>query len=287
LSSSDTTSALRLAAHLAVATAYRTCIEGATVRNVYVGMAAQSGIRAAQLARAGFTGLDDAASEVFGKVLGDAFDTRVLTDELGTRFEITRGFFKLYACCQWNHATLEALEEVLASVPSVDSDVEAIQVRTFFPATTMAAPEPVSSLQAKFSLPYAVAARIAFGHAGPDAFRRESLRDPRVLALARRVEVIEEASFTDGFPKDRSAEVVLKTTSGVEHRALCHNARGDFVRPHPRAALEEKYQQLAGRVLGAEAIAELARVVNRLDQVVAASELIQAMRTQEGIACPA
>ena len=55
--------------------------------------------------------------------------------------------------------------------------------------------DPVGALGAKFSIPFALAARLVLGDRGDcgvGAFREPALSDGRVRALARRVEVVED-----------------------------------------------------------------------------------------------
>lgn len=271
--------ALGIGAHLALATSNRAPLEGATVRNAYVGLAGQAGVRAAQLAQSGFTPLPDASAEVFGRILGNNFDPSVVTDELGTRYEITRNFFKLYACCQWNHATLDALEDLLRNQPLSDAEIDSIQVSTFLPASNMNAPEPVNSLQAKFSIPYAVAARIVLGHAGPDAFTPEAISDRRIIALARRVEVIADDAMTSGFPVQRSAAIRVQKRDGNKIESFCENARGDFLRPHSRASLVQKFRTLAGTVLADHSVDSLEHSIDDLESVENIRDLVQSLQS--------
>lgn len=265
LSPQETAMAMRLAAHLAGATSFRTCLEGATIRNAYVGTAGQAAVRACQLARAGFTALPDAAHEVFGRLIGERFDDRILTEELGQRFEVSRNFMKIYACCQWNHASLDALERILERQELEWASVERAEVYTYHPATMMIASRPRSPLQAKFSIPYAIAARLVLGNAGPDSFTRQAIRNTRVLGVAARVQVIEEPSMSARFPIDRAAEVMVHITGGETYRGYCANARGDFMDPHPIDGLQQKFRSLAGRLFSDEGVTAIERAVAEID----------------------
>ena len=77
--------------------------------NAYAGVAGANGWLAADLADAGFTGLPDMLTETFGRISGSGLDAQVALDRLGARFEITRNYFKRYACCRYNHAAIQAL----------------------------------------------------------------------------------------------------------------------------------------------------------------------------------
>src|SRR4029077_16028047 len=65
---------INLAASMSPANTWTPALEGATIRNLYPGRSAFQGMLAVDLQRCGFTGLDDAPSDVYGTLLADAFD---------------------------------------------------------------------------------------------------------------------------------------------------------------------------------------------------------------------
>ncbi|MBI4013447.1 MAG: MmgE/PrpD family protein, partial [Candidatus Rokubacteria bacterium] len=242
--------ALAVAAGLTLGTSWRTALEGATVRNAYAGVGGASGWLAVDLAEAGFTGLPDMLTETFGRISGAAFDSAAALDGLGRRFEVGRNYFKRYACCRYNHAAIEALEGILAERVLAPERVSAIRVETYAAAATMSAREPAGSLAAKFSIPYALAARLVLGNCGPDAFRPPALGDLRVRALARRVEVVEDPTLNAGLPARRPARVEVRLTEGGVLSREVDTASGEFDRPYPHEALREKFLGLAAPLLG-------------------------------------
>jgi 2-methylcitrate dehydratase PrpD len=248
-----TARALAVAAGLTLATSWRTALEGATVRNAYAGVASATGGLAVELAEAGFTGLDDMLTETFGRISGAGLDAAIALDGLGTRFEVTRNYFKRFACCRYNHAAIEALEAVLAERPLAVERIARIRVETYAGAATMAAVDPVGSLGAKFSIPYALAARLVLGHCGAAAFREPHLGDARLRALARRVAVVEDPRLTATIPARRPARVTVSLDDGTVLTQQVDAASGDFDRPYPVAALRAKFLELTAPVLGGRA----------------------------------
>ena len=102
--------ALGVAAGLTLGTSWRTALGGATVRNAYAGVGGANGWLAVDLAAAGVTPLPDMLTETFGRISGTGLDAALALDGLGERFEVTRNYFKRYACCRYNHPAVEALE---------------------------------------------------------------------------------------------------------------------------------------------------------------------------------
>ena len=109
LTEDQTSELLNIASSLTLATSRRTMLEGGTVRNAYTGVGNQMALLACRLRHAGISGESDGISSVFGTVVGTDFDHEAACEGLGERFEITRNYFKLHACCRYNHAALDAL----------------------------------------------------------------------------------------------------------------------------------------------------------------------------------
>ena len=110
LNAADTSRAMRIATTLVLTPSYNKAINGATTLNVAGGMSGFACSLAADLALAGFTAQDDAIEEALGNLVGDGFKPAGLTAELGTRWEITRDWFRLRACCNPIYAALDALD---------------------------------------------------------------------------------------------------------------------------------------------------------------------------------
>ena len=103
-----TREALNIAASMSPANTWTPCIEGATVRNLYPGRSAMQGIMATNLVLCGFTGLKDGPSDIYGSLLGQGFNPEAVVDGLGGPgpLRIQQNYFKLHACCLYNHPAL-------------------------------------------------------------------------------------------------------------------------------------------------------------------------------------
>ena len=108
--------AMRIATTLVMTPSYTNAVAGATTLNVAGGMSGFAAALAPDLALAGFTAQDDAIEEALGHLVGGGFKPEGLLDELGTRWEITRNYFRLYACCNPIHPALDMVKEALAAL---------------------------------------------------------------------------------------------------------------------------------------------------------------------------
>ena len=106
---------INISSTLGLGTSRPTMLQGGTVRNVYSGVSNQMGILAWQLCQSGFTGEADGLSTIYGSVVSTEFNPEKMIEKLGQRWEIARNYFKIHACCRYNHASLDCVETLLRS----------------------------------------------------------------------------------------------------------------------------------------------------------------------------
>lgn len=272
-------SVINLAASMSPANTWTTALEGVTIRNAYPGRSGLEGLLAVDLHRAGFTGLADAPSDVYGTILADRFEPARALDGLGGPLRIEQNYFKLYACCRYNHFALDALLAMARAERLEPARVERVIVTTIPFGPRMADPAPASMLGAKFSIPYAVAAALVLGRADVAAFEEPALRDPRIRALAARVEVRVDPEMSPRRSDHPTARVELALTDGRTLSGATTVVRGDFERPVPAAEVIEKFIALTSGPLGADRAREVAALVNR-------AETLKDVRDLTGLLAP-
>ena len=105
--------------------------EGAMVKRLHAGRAAQSGLYAALLARKGFTGILDVVEAGYGGFLSSFARTpniARLMEGLGTEWEAAKVGFKMYPNVTSIHAALDALRTILEREHLRSNDIHSIQV---------------------------------------------------------------------------------------------------------------------------------------------------------------
>jgi 2-methylcitrate dehydratase PrpD len=267
---------INVSSSLTLATSRRTMLEGGLVRNVYSGISAYMGIFAHQLVDAGFNGEKDGLQTVFGSVVSDTFDPDVMTDELGERFEIMRNYFKRHACCRYNHATLDALQEIIrrSSHRRIrPEDVREVEVSTYSLAAQLCDQQPDNSLAGKFSIPFAVATTIVHGHTGVSCFTPQAVQNQTARELAKKVRVVEDPKLTAMMPRQRPSRVSLTLKDGTELKAEAFVNKGDFEDPYSPDELLEKYYELATPVWGEDTARKVYTAVADMDKMPDVNEL--------------
>ncbi|MFB6160292.1 MAG: MmgE/PrpD family protein [Haloferacaceae archaeon] len=257
LSLDRTAAALRMAPNHALHTRFEAATEGATVRNTYAGTSNLSGHLVATQAEAGFSGLRNATERHLARVVDGPFDADALTADLGERWEVERGYFKRHAACRFTHPALDAVTALAARHDLDPASVAAVRVETYDTAARLTPTRPANPLQAKFSIPFAVATALRRGHTRMEAFDADAL-DEATFELAERVSVTEHEEFTARAPDRRGARVTV-VADGSEHAETVEQARGGTENPFDEADLREKFDALVAPTLGDEGAATLWR----------------------------
>ena len=119
-------------------------------------------------------------------------------------------------------------------------------------------------MAAQMNLQFCIALLLSRGKVFVDAFTDETIRDPELLALARRVQVVTRAGQPDA---DRTADVVVRLSSGEALRASCRIARGSGANPPEWADIEAKFRSLASHVISDENQHRIITAVHELDEL--------------------
>jgi 2-methylcitrate dehydratase PrpD len=270
--------AMRIATTLLLTPSYTNAVAGATTLNVAGGMSGFVGALAPELVLAGFEAQDDAIEEALGKLVGDGFKPEGLLHDLGTRWEITRNYFRLYACCNPVHPALDCLQEALGELRPKPDEVERIDVATYRFASVMRNPDPPNYFASKYSLPHAAAVMVVRGDAGHGSIDDAALRDPAIVAVRHRVHVTEDPAMSSVAPRLRPARVTLTLKDGRQSTHACESHRGDFNAPFKESELREKFRELAGLVLVPEGVTKVEQAVDRCEQWTSLRELTEPLR---------
>lgn len=233
------------AASMAFAGPYGHAIEGALVRNAWTSTGAWIGLRSADFAEAGIGGLPETPYDTFFSALGTNVEPGLLVAGLGEDWSILGGYHKVFACCQYAHAAVEAtlaLHARLGGRGRRTHDLDEIVVETHPRGLTLTTVEPATVLAAKFSLPHAAAAVALTGTGGQRAFSESSLKDEDIARLRRRVQLVPHDAIGH-WPNDRPSRVTWRFRDGETWTESCESARGGADRPFEESTLIEKLRE--------------------------------------------
>jgi 2-methylcitrate dehydratase PrpD len=279
LDASGVSLAMRIATTLLLTPSYTNAVAGATALNVAGGMSGFAAALAPELALAGFAAQPDAIEEALGQLVGGGFAPAGLLDGLGVRWEITRNYFRLYACCNPIHPALDCLAAALDALGRPRPEqVVAIEVATYRFASVMRNPDPPNYFASKYSLPHAAATMVARGGAGFAQLDDSALVDPAIAALRHRVRIDEDPAMSALAPRLRPARVAVTLTDGRSATDARDSHRGDFNAPFTEAEIRDKFRELAGTVLTAAGAREVEAAVDRCEEWGSVGELPALLR---------
>jgi 2-methylcitrate dehydratase PrpD len=223
--------------------------EGAWTKRMHPGWAAQSGIRAALLARNGFVGPRTVWEGAHGLAHGFANTTEgaweKLTSQFGDRWVAETIAFKPYPCGTMIHPYIDCARRLAArgvkaeAVREVVCDVgEGTVHRLWEPLD--AKRRPPNGYAAKFSQPWCIAYALVHGHVGLEAFADERMDDARVAALAAKVRY--RVDPANPYPDEFTGHVRATLVDGSEVEERQGWFRGGAREPLSGRDIEEKFR---------------------------------------------
>src|SRR6201988_1813556 len=221
--------------------------EGAWTKRLHAGWAAQAGIRAALLGRAGFLGPRTVFEGVHGFFYAFAHTTAgdfaAVTDGFGARWVTETLAFKPYPCGTMTHPYIDCARRLGGRVKADDivemvCDVgEGTVHRLWEPLA--AKQHPANGYAGKFSTPYCIACGFIRGNVGLSAFSDAAVRDPSVLALAAKVRY--RIDPRNPYPKNFTGHIRATLRDGSVGEERQPHRRGGAHEPLTRADIEEKF----------------------------------------------
>jgi 2-methylcitrate dehydratase PrpD len=222
--------------------------EGTWTKRMHAGWAAQSGLRAALMAKHGFAGPRTVFEGAHGFFHAFAHTTKgdydALVGDFGARWVTETLAFKPYPCGTMTHPFIDCARRL--SARGIDPAAIVEMVCEVGEGTVHRLWEPLADKQrpangyaGKFSTPYCIAASFVRGNVGLSDFTDEAVKDPAVLALAAKVRYVVDPDnpYPDNFTGHIRA--TLQDGSVIEERQP--HLRGGAHEPLTRRDIEEKF----------------------------------------------
>jgi 2-methylcitrate dehydratase PrpD len=278
LDAAQTTNAIAIAASLAAGLVANF---GSMTKSLHAGRTAQAGVLAARLAKAGFTGSADALEHAGGFMRAHSPSGRPDLAErdwqLGQKWRMAaRGVnVKRYPMCYATHRSIDAMLDLASAHDLEPQSVKAINVRIGDAQALMLRNHaPVSALEGKFSMEFAMAAALTARRVSlkelDDAFVcRDDVRSVmRKVHTSTTGERMAELPFA---PDDR-VSIVLETGETIAHEPVVM-PKGSWQKPLSEDELREKFMDCAAIGLGQKQAASLFERLAGLDRLGSLREL--------------
>ena len=226
--------------------------EGAWTKRLHAGWAARIGLHAARIAREGFLGPRTVFEGTHGLFFGFAHaaggDFAALTGDFGSRWVMTGITFKPYATGTMNQPYIDcALRLARKGFAAEDiaevlcETAEGYVRRLWEPLDSKH--RPANDYAAKFSTPFNIAVAFVTGGAGFEAFTDETVRDPRILALASKVRYVVDPN--NPYPKAYTGHIRMTLKDGRVFEERQPHIRGGIHEPLTPEDIERKFRSNA------------------------------------------
>jgi 2-methylcitrate dehydratase PrpD len=248
-------SALKLSPGAAAHALGTAATQGAGIREVYgsdtkalhPAKAAMDGLLSALLAEQGFTSTATAVEGERGLLaaVSKAPTPELLTDGLGSTWEILENGNKLYPSASLTHAPIEAAIQAASSGKLDPAEIEAVSVRVHpFTAAVTALAQPGDGQAARFSTPHCVAVPLARGALTLADFEQATIDDPAIRRLRGVIELVADPQMDR-----RGCLLSVLTRPGERMTVEIERNRGTPAMPLTSAELSAKFMTLSQQVL--------------------------------------
>jgi 2-methylcitrate dehydratase PrpD len=222
--------------------------EGSSTKRMHAGWAAQSGIRAALMARGGFSGPRTVLEGQHGFYRAFAPsvkpDFEPLQTDLGCTWVMEQIAFKPYACGTMTQPFVDcAIELAEQGVAAADIETITCEVaegtvhRLWEPLAVKH--RPPTPYAAKFSTPYCMAVGFFDRRAGFAQFTESRVNDPAVLALASKIRY--SINPHDEYPRNFTGHLRATLKDGRQREVRRPHMRGGVHAPLSSEELEAKF----------------------------------------------
>ena len=226
---------------------------GGSVNRIHAGIAAHGGVRAALLAKRGFTGPETILEGQRGFVNAFSGESALeeITRDLGTPYRVQYIDLKAHCCCGTSCAGLDALSKILNTHPIEVHQIEEI-IAKITPATyrlTGSITRPKDITSAQFGGRFGIALRIITGANTFKEYTDENLKKPEILDLEAKINIVVDEALGKMPHSDHPAQLTIKLLDGTVFRETVYAPRGSILNPMTDEEVSAKFRSFASWVL--------------------------------------
>jgi 2-methylcitrate dehydratase PrpD len=258
--------------------------DGSQTKKLHAGHAAEGGLTTALLAAKGFTGPSrifdaDAWGSFFKTFAPNGSHPSRLIDGFGENWRLDRCSIKPYATCRGTHSAIDALQALLSAhqLPLDQiAGLEAVMSRFQF---GMCGNKAITSrADAQMSLPYALAARLAFAKVGLAELEQKAWSSSMIQDWLGRIEVRIDDTMAD----EAEPVVTIVSRSGQRHTTTVPFPLGSPQNPLADHQVIEKFAALSQTRLSALQSKQVQDVILHLDTAADVRSLPSMLKTAAG-----
>ncbi len=261
-------------------------LSGGTVNRLHSGITANNGVRAALLAQKGFKGpatILEGERGFLHAFSGESFVEEMIQG-LGEGFRVLLIELKAYCCCGTSGTTLDAVSKIKSEHDIHPEEIKEIIVNAS-PAAfklTGSITEPRDITSAQFSGRFSIALQLIKGGNTFKEYSEENLKDPELLALARKTKFILDEEIGKLPNSNDPAKVMIKLKNGAIYEQTVHAAKGSLLNPMMKEEVYQKFEGFASVALPYDKRKAIIETVAGLDSVDNIRELTRLLVADRG-----
>jgi 2-methylcitrate dehydratase PrpD len=258
--------------------------EGAMVKRLHCGRAAQAGVHAAALAQRGFTGISNVLEAAYGGFLssfGRDYRIERLLDGLGTDWEAGKVGYKMYPNVTSIHAALDGMKELMQKHQLQADDIQRIDVgcghMTYVHTAWPYIPEGVTSAQ--MNLFYGLSVMALRGSVSAADYELERIAEPAVLSFMKRIHPYEDDAIESRGPAFRHAAILrVHTGNGALLQHEEWSRRGSPECPIDPKEVEAKFFANSALAMPRASAQRIVEQVAQLDKLASLDVLLSILK---------
>lgn len=225
---------------------------GTMCKSLHPGRAAQSGLSAALMARAGFTSSERVieAPRGFAKVMSTHSHLNDTIEGLGEKWIVMDNAFKPYACGLVIHPVIDGCIALHSKQLFKSQEIASLHLRVHPLVLELTGkPQPTTGLEGKFSVYHSAAIVSLTGFSTSKHYTDDAVKGEEVTALRQKVTVEIDPSI-----RVDEAHITVTLHDGTTHYHHVDHALGSLERPMSDANLNQKFIDLVSDILPASQV---------------------------------
>ena len=228
---------------------FQSNIDGTLSIRAIQGFSAQSGVIAAELARAGITGPRNFIEGVYGflHLYGrDKHRAAEITGKLGQKYLFANNIvFKRHPSCACTEGGTDAILSIMQEQGITAQDIEGIDITVSPYAFKLVGHEfemgenPRSAAQ--FNVKYCVASALIRGRSSLKYFEVDQIKDPRITEMLSKIRTEADPALEGNIPLHLKTSMKVKTTDGKVFQRVYNEPRGAPGNPLTQKELQEMF----------------------------------------------
>ena len=246
--------------------------EGAMVKRLHSGRAAEAGVLAAELAAKKFTGISNIIEADYGGFLSSFSGKNNFvrsTDQLGEVWECANTGIKPYSSVTSIHAALDCLKTIMRNNKIISSDIKQIKAKISHPTYLHCAwaYENHNVTSAQMNIYYGLALMALEGELFVDQFSAEKISNPEILGYMKKISAEVDPEIEKlGHEFRHMASIELITNDNKKFIHTEKFRKGSPENPIPRNEILEKFNSLAKFSYDHEKIENIKEKIEKIEK---------------------